>query len=46
MYWVWLGGLVVVVGGVIVGWPQRRRRQEPREVGDATDELVAVGADA
>jgi cytochrome c-type biogenesis protein CcmF len=46
VYWVWLGGLVIVAGGVIVGWPQRRRREEPKEVSDATDELVAVGADA
>jgi cytochrome c-type biogenesis protein CcmF len=46
MYWVWLGGLVVVAGGVIVGWPQRRRREEPKEVLDATEELVAVGTDA
>jgi cytochrome c-type biogenesis protein CcmF len=46
VYWVWLGGLVIVAGGVIVGLPQRRRREEPKEVSDATDELVAVGADA
>jgi cytochrome c-type biogenesis protein CcmF len=46
VYWVWLGGLVVVAGGVIVGWPQRRRCDEPKEVLDATDERVAVGADA
>jgi len=46
VYWIWLGGLIVVAGGVIVGWPQRRRREEPKEVRDATDELVAVGADA
>jgi cytochrome c-type biogenesis protein CcmF len=44
MYWVWLGGLVVIAGGVIVGWPQRRRREEPKEVPDATRERVAVHA--
>ena len=44
MYWVWLGGLVVVAGGVIVGWPQRRRREEPKEVLDATEEAVTVGS--
>ena len=46
MYWLWLGSLVMVVGGVVVGWPERRRREEPKEVLDATEERVAVGTDA
>jgi Cytochrome c biogenesis factor len=44
MYWVWLGALIVVIGGIVVGWPQRRRRLEPKEVPDETEELVEVGA--
>jgi cytochrome c biogenesis factor len=42
MYWIWLGALIVVVGGVIVGWPQRRRPREPKEVPDETRELDKV----
>jgi cytochrome c-type biogenesis protein CcmF len=42
MYWIWLGALLVVAGGIIVGWPQSRRREDPREVTDETDQLVPV----
>jgi cytochrome c-type biogenesis protein CcmF len=36
MYWIWLGALIVVIGGVIVGWPSTRR-SETKEVPDAAE---------
>ncbi len=46
MYWVWVGALVVIIGGVIVGWPHQRRREGPKGVPDATGDLVAASTDA
>ncbi len=41
MYWLWLGSLVMIAGGAVVGWPERRRRGA-MEVTHAT--RVPVGA--
>jgi cytochrome c-type biogenesis protein CcmF len=49
--WVWLGGVLMAIGGLIVMWPQARKRRvqggyaatmEPREPDEAPRELVAV----
>lgn len=45
MYWLWFGSLVMVAGGVVVGWPERRRR-EPREVFHATQQPIGAGVGA
>ncbi len=34
VFWIWAGGLILLIGGVIVGWPERRK-----EVTRATREL-------
>jgi cytochrome c-type biogenesis protein CcmF len=44
MYWIWLGALIVVAGGLIVGRPQRRRHERPKEVLHETRELVPAGS--
>ena len=43
---VWAGGLLMVVGGVLCWWPERRRaaRLVPARVGAAQPALVAAGA--
>ncbi len=49
--WVWLGGMLMAIGGLIVMWPQARRRRvqggyaatmEPREPVEKPRELVGV----
>ncbi len=35
--WIWVGGLIVGLGGVLAGWPKRRRRRTP-PAGPATPE--------
>ncbi len=49
--WVWLGGGLMAIGGLIVMWPQARRRRpqagyaatmEPREPSEAPRELVSA----
>jgi cytochrome c-type biogenesis protein CcmF len=49
--WVWLGGMLMAIGGLIVMWPQARRRRvqggyaatmEPREPVEKPRELAAV----
>ena len=49
--WVWLGGALMAIGGVIVMWPQAQRRRvqagyaatlQPQPVVDKAPELVEV----
>jgi cytochrome c-type biogenesis protein CcmF len=49
--WVWLGGALMAIGGLIVMWPQAQRRRmqggyaatmEPREPGEVGRELVGA----
>ena len=35
VFWIWLGALILLAGGVIVGWPQRQASDETKEVPDA-----------
>jgi cytochrome c-type biogenesis protein CcmF len=35
--WIWIGGGVLVVGGLIALWPVRRSRANQREVARAAD---------
>jgi cytochrome c-type biogenesis protein CcmF len=30
VFWIWVGGLIVAVGGLLAAWPQRRMRVTPR----------------
>lgn len=45
MYWLWLASLVMVAGGVVVGWPERRHNQ-PGGMLHAIPEPVGIGAGA
>jgi cytochrome c-type biogenesis protein CcmF len=38
--WLWVGGGILVIGGLLAAWPARRRRREP-----ATDQTVPVALD-
>jgi cytochrome c-type biogenesis protein CcmF len=38
--WLWVGGAVIVLGGVIALWPARRRRREPLPPPPVADEQV------
>jgi cytochrome c-type biogenesis protein CcmF len=38
--WIWLGSLLMVIGGVLAGWPRRTRRR--RDVVDAAGPVPPV----
>ena len=50
MSWIWIGGLIVLLGGIIAGWPAKRgmsriaqrplRRPVGRDVREAEPESV------
>ena len=44
--WLWLGALLMVLGGVLAGWPRRaaRRRREPATAPGRVPPVVAPGA--
>jgi len=42
LFWIWVGATIVLLGGVIVGLPERRKRREV--VSDAHDAPELVGA--
>jgi cytochrome c-type biogenesis protein CcmF len=44
--WLWVGGAVIVVGGVLALWPARRRkRAEPEVAAEPAEEPVRVEAE-
>ncbi len=43
VFWIWVGALITLIGGVIVGWPQRVARQAREMISDA-ERLVSTAA--
>jgi cytochrome c-type biogenesis protein CcmF len=43
--WLWVGGGIMALGGLLAAWPERRRRQlaEPPETAPAVPAKVGVG---
>ncbi len=43
VFWIWVGALITLIGGVIVGWPQRVAKQAKEVIADA-ERLVSTAA--
>ena len=44
VFWLWVGGAVVVIGGIVALWPPRRRKTVPEPVPEQIPERVEAGA--
>ncbi|MCU0618738.1 MAG: hypothetical protein MUF40_02370, partial [Gemmatimonadaceae bacterium] len=52
VWWVWYGGIIMAIGGIIVMWPQAERAKQggyvtqlaPEHAGAASPEPVGAGA--
>jgi cytochrome c-type biogenesis protein CcmF len=42
VFWIWVGALVLLVGGLVVAWPRRQAKRETTEVERETRETVPV----
>ncbi|HSL14643.1 MAG TPA: heme lyase CcmF/NrfE family subunit [Actinomycetota bacterium] len=40
VFWIWVGAIVMLIGGLVVGWPQRRQPPLVEEVTDATRRVL------